>query len=162
MARDRIVACIVTLLTVLLSGCSPKTVYVPQESVTERVDSVFVSRTAHDTIRETERVYEADMRYDSIVPILDSLNRVVGYDRYHFREVTKLNDREKKRLLAVIDSLSRQSADTVVRRVPYPVERKLTRWEQTKQDFGGMAIGGLIAVVVSAVIVWIVKLKRRV
>lgn len=41
--------------------------------------------------------------------------------------------------------------------VPYPVERKLTRWEQTKQDVGGMAIGALIA----AVIVWIVKTKRR-
>ena len=51
--------------------------------------------------------------------------------------------------------------DSVKVREPYPVERELTKWEQTKMDFGGMFLGGLIAVVVSAVILWIVKRKRR-
>jgi len=28
--------------------------------------------------------------------------------------------------------------------VPYPVERKLTRWESMKMELGGWAFGGLI------------------
>ena len=44
--------------------------------------------------------------------------------------------------------------------VPYPVERSLSCWEQTKMDLGGFALGG-IAVALCAIIVWIVKIKRR-
>ena len=44
--------------------------------------------------------------------------------------------------------------------VPYPVERKLGRWEQVKVDYGGVAIG-VVAVMVFAVFGWIVyKLKK--
>lgn len=35
-------------------------------------------------------------------------------------------------------------------RIPVPVERKLTKWERTKQDVGGLAIGALALVVAVA------------
>lgn len=44
--------------------------------------------------------------------------------------------------------------------VPYPVERKLTRWEQLKMDFGGMAIGAVIVAIAIAVI-WMARRFRR-
>lgn len=148
------------LVCVLLGGCTRK-VYVPVENTTVRTDTVthYINNT--DSVTVIEHVYEADTRYDSIVPILDSLNRVIGWDRYHFRESTKKDSREIDRLRSLVDSLRAVKRDSVDRPVPYPVERPLTKWERTKMDFGGMFLGGLIAVVVAAVIVWIVKRKRR-
>ena len=35
-------------------------------------------------------------------------------------------------------------------RIPVPVDRKLTKWERTKQDVGGLAIGALSLVVAVA------------
>ena len=52
--------------------------------------------------------------------------------------------------------------DTIMKsdsiRVPYPVEKKLSKWEQFKMDVGGWAMG-LIAVVIIFVIVWLVRRK---
>lgn len=152
---------IVMTLALLLSGGCARTVYVPQERVVSRTDTVTRYLTVTDTAMSVVRVYESDTRYDSIAPILDSLNRVTGWDRYHFRERTKMDEREKSRMQAVIDSLRNVRADTVTERIPCPVERKLTRWEQTKQDVGGMAIGGLCAVTLAAIIIWIIKRKRK-
>lgn len=45
-------------------------------------------------------------------------------------------------------------------RVPYPVEKSLSKWEQAKMDFGGIAIGGTIALVVF-IVIWIVKRIRH-
>ena len=52
--------------------------------------------------------------------------------------------------------------DTIMKsdsiRVPYPVEKKLSKWQQFKMDVGGWAMG-LIAVVIIFVIVWLVRRK---
>ena len=45
-------------------------------------------------------------------------------------------------------------------RVPYPVEKSLSKWEQAKMDFGGIAIGGTIALV-AFIVIWIVKRIRH-
>ncbi|EFA42992.1 hypothetical protein HMPREF0645_2628 [Hallella bergensis DSM 17361] len=37
-------------------------------------------------------------------------------------------------------------------RVPYPVEESLSKWEQAKMDFGGIAIGGTLALVILVII----------
>ena len=53
--------------------------------------------------------------------------------------------------------------DTIMQRdsipMPYPVEKQLSKWEQAKMDYGGMAIGGTVALVIFAV-VWLVKRIR--
>lgn len=153
-------ACI--LIGILMQGCT-STKYIPVESVTSRTDTVYSVKVRVDSVKSIERVYETDNRYDSVAPILDSLNRVIGWDRYHFREVTKINHRETERLKAQVDSLTKvaEKKDSVA--VPYPVERPLTKWERTKMDFGGMAIGGTatLTVVVIALAVWLVRTKRR-
>lgn len=150
------------LFALLFAGCT-NTKYVPVESVTSRTDTVYSVKVRVDSVKSIERIFELDNRYDSVAPILDSLNRVIGWDRYHFRETTKINDREMERLRAENDSLKAVKRDSVERMVPYPVERPLTSWEQTKMDFGGMAIGGLMALglVVIAFAVWLIKVKRR-
>lgn len=152
---------VAVMLALALTSCT-KRVYVPVENTVLRTDTVTHYINSTDSVTVIERVYESDTRYDSIAPILDSLNRVIGWDRYHFRESTKKDSREMQRLQSLVDSLRAVKQDSIDRPVLYPVERKLTRWEQTKMDFGGLFLGGLIAVTVGAVIVWIVKRKRRV
>lgn len=83
-------------------------------------------------------------------------------------------------LLFTLDSLGHVIADMKVRRdtlyrpgkeiyvnretkVPYPVEKKLTRWEQWKMDLGGFAFG-ILAVIgtfgLSYVVKWLIRRKK--
>lgn len=143
-----------------LCSCTRK-IYVPVESTVTRKDTVTHYISSTDSVTVTERIYEADTRYDSIAPILDSLGRVLGYERWHFRETTKKDEREITRLQSLVDSLRAVKRDSIDRPVPYPVERELTRWERTKQTVGGMAIGAVIAVTLAAVIIWIAKSRKK-
>lgn len=143
-----------------LCGCTRK-IYVPVESTVTRTDTVthYVNNT--DSVTVTERIYEADTRYDSIAPILDSLGRILGYERWHFRETTKKNEREMTRLQSLVDSLRAVKRDSIDRPVPYPVERKLTRWERTKQDIGSIAIGAVIAILINRFITYIIDRRKK-
>ena len=49
--------------------------------------------------------------------------------------------------------------DTIKTEVPYPVEKKLTRWQAFKMDVGGIAIGAIIVLLI--IIIWLVYKKRN-
>lgn len=152
---------IIAILATLLACSCTTTRYVPVESVRMQRDTIRQTQLVEvrDTIRE--RIETTDTRYDSIAPILDSLGRVVGLDRWHFRQVARTNDTERRTLLARIDSLqkSREIRDTI--REPYPVEtvrevaRKQTWWQTSLQCLGASALLALLACAV-----WKVKQKR--
>lgn len=122
----------------LLGGCTRK-VYVPTEHI----------------VYSTDTVYEAVLRVDSVIQ-RDSVAVVQKGDTVL---ITRYRDRY--RVKERTDTVYKAKTDSVRVREPYPVECELTKWEQTKMDFGGMAIGGLCAVAVLAVAVWIIKRKRR-
>ena len=130
---------LLAMAALMLSGGCTRKVYVPTEHI----------------VYSTDTVYEAVLRVDSVIQ-RDSVAVVQKGDTVL---ITRYRDRY--RVKERTDTVYKAKTDSVRVREPYPVERELTKWEQTKMDFGGMAIGGLIAVVVSAVIVWIVKRKRR-
>ena len=45
-------------------------------------------------------------------------------------------------------------------KVPYPVEKELTKWQKFRMDFGGWAIG-IVIVTILVVVGWMVyKLKK--
>ena len=52
--------------------------------------------------------------------------------------------------------------DTIMKsdsiRVPYPVEKKLSKWQQFRLDFGGWAMGGTVVAIV-LIIIWLVRRK---
>ena len=130
---------LLAMAALLLSGGCTRKVYVPTEH----------------TVYNTDTVYEAVLRVDSVIQ-RDSVAVVQKGDTVL---ITRYRDRY--RVKERTDTVYKAKTDSVRVREPYPVERELTKWEQTKMDFGGMFLGGLIAVAVSAVIVWIVKRKRR-
>ena len=130
---------LLVMAALMLSGGCTRKVYIPTEHI----------------VYSTDTVYEAVLRVDSVIQ-RDSVAVVQKGDTVL---ITRYRDRY--RVKERTDTVYKAKTDSVRVRELYPVERELTKWEQTKMDFGGMFLGGLIAVVVSAVIVWIVKRKRR-
>lgn len=140
------------LIGILMSGCTT-TKYVPVESVTTRTDTCYYAKLRVDSVKFTQYIHESDNRYDSVAPILDSLNRVIGWDRYHFRETTKMNNLEMKKLRMENDSLKSVKRDSVEKQIPYPVEKivevvkPLAWWQSALMWWGviaSVAIGYLI------------------
>lgn len=124
-------------LLVLASGCSRK-VYVPVESVVSRTDTI----------------YSAKVRVDSVI-MRDS---VAVFQKGDTVLITKYRDRYRVKELT--DTVYQSAIDSVKVSVPYPVERELSRWERTKMDFGGMAIGALVIALCVAV-AWLIKKFRK-
>lgn len=128
---------LVICLLVLATGCSRK-VYAPVESAVSRTDTV----------------YSAKVRVDSVI-IRDSVSVFQKGDTVM---ITKYRDRYRVKELT--DTVYQSAIDSVKISVPYPVERELSRWERTKMDFGGMAIGGLVIALCVAV-AWLIKKFRK-
>ena len=128
-----IMACI---LISLLSGCK-SVQYVPVETV--RTDSVYIDRYQHDSIYQRDSVF---------------VNRWTAGDTvYQDKVVWKYVYRDKVKY----DTVAFLRSDTV--RVPYPVERRLTKWEQVRLNVGGWAIA--VVVITILVIVGCVVYKIR-
>lgn len=124
-------------LLVLATGCSRK-VYVPVESVVSRTDTI----------------YSAKVRVDSVI-MRDS---VAVFQKGDTVTITKYRDRYRVKELT--DTVYQSAIDSVKVSVPYPVERELSRWERTKMDFGGMAIGALV-IALCAAVAWLIKKFRK-
>lgn len=112
------IALILMLLTILLHGCSSVR-YVP-------VETVKIEYRTRDSIR-----YDSIYKYDSIYlkEKGDTVERYIKKIEYRYLYINK--------------------TDTVLKtdsvQVPYPVEKKLTKWESIKLDMGGWMFGALIA-----------------
>lgn len=134
-----------TLLTVLivlpvliaLSSCTRK-VLVPVENTV----------TSTDTLLQTQLRVDSFWQHDSVAVMLKG--DTVRIAEYHFRNKVKM----------VRDTLYKSVTDTARIAVPYPVERKLTRWERIKQEAGGIAIGAL-CIAILTFIVWLIVCHRK-
>ena len=128
------------VITLLFGSCTRK-VYVPTETV----------RTEYkDRVVEAVRVDTAIMR--------DSVAVYVNGDTVR---ITKYRDRWRTRIIERHDTCTVTKTDSV--QVPVQVERKLTNWERTKMDAGGIAIGilGVAALGGLAWLAWLAYKKRR-
>lgn len=128
------------VITLLFGSCTRK-VYVPTETV----------RTEYK-----DRVVEA-VRVDTTI-MRDSVAVYVNGDTVR---ITKFRDRWRTRIIERHDTCTVTKTDSV--QVPVQVERKLTRWERTKMDAGGIAIGilGVAALCGLAWLAWLAYKKRR-
>lgn len=135
---------LIIAMLMLAVGCTRK-VYVPEERVTVRTDTVY-SRSQTQRVDTVWRVSDTSLLIkDSVAVRTDSLNRVVGYDYYHFRDLTKTDDRRLITLQTMVDSLKRCKADSVAVREPYPVEtvkevNVLRWWQKILMAVGAVAI----------------------
>lgn len=121
----------------LLTGCK-SVQYVPVETV--RMDSVYVDRYLRDSIYQRDSVF---------------INRWTAGDTiYQDKIVYKYIYRDKVKY----DTVAILRSDTV--RVPFPVDREISKWEQIRLDVGGWAIGVVIITILIVIGCMVYKLKK--
>ena len=122
------------LIVLLLCGCSPKVVTVPE------VHTEYIVRT--DTFIKRDSI----VRNDSV--IIRVQGDTVMVERWHTKMVDRWRDRVVRDTVIRCDSVS----------VPYPVEKKLTKWQQMKIRFTDYAI---VAVIILVLVYYLLWLRRR-
>lgn len=120
------------LLMLMLIGCTTIK-YVPVESV--HTDSIYISKVQVDSV----------YLHDS------TIIRQVGDTIYH----TEIKYKYKFKLLC--DTFTDIQVDTITQVVE--VDRPLSKWEQTKMELGGVAIGGVIFAIIALIVFILFKLR---
>lgn len=122
----------VLLALTILTSC--RTQYIPIESV------------------HTEYKTRDSIRYDSIYN-QDSIYVLVKGDtiyQYKYRYLYKYQYLNRTDTVIKVDSVM----------TPYPVERKLSRWQSIKIELGGWAFGVIVAIAL-VIVGWLVYRMRR-
>ena len=115
--------------------CSCRSVkYVPVETV--KTDSIYISNVLRDSIYRLDSIYIRDK------------GDTVWVEKYKYLFVDKLRH----------DTLYLSRTDSI--RVPYPVEKELTRWQQMKLELGGWAFGIIIAFAL-IIVGWLIYKSRK-
>lgn len=149
-----------------VSGCT-RPVYLPVESVhtqTVREDNaelLTVIQQLTDRLTFKERQIDSLLQSNSELIVLSQNGDTLRHDRERIVYRTSRREIELTRQLELTADSLRQlrrqlestTADTI--RIPYPVEKKLSKWEQTKMELGGIAIG-ILSAVLAAVVVWLI------
>lgn len=120
-----------------LAGCK-SVLYVPVETV--RTDSIYVDRYQRDSIYQRDSVFVNRWTAGDTV----YQDKVVW--KYVYRDMVKY------------DTVATLRSDTI--NVPYPVECKLSKWEQLKLNVGGWAISIIIIIVLIIMGFMVYKLKK--
>ena len=158
-------------VAVMVSGCT-RTTYVPLETV--RTEYVEADTTGlYERLRDFfESMYSRETSSDSVIDrqketvVLKENGDTARHDTERTVYVSSRREKglehEVRQRDSIIGSLRLRptsvKADSI--RVPYPVERPLSRWEQTKMDLGGFALGGVAAALCVAVI-WLIRKFRK-
>lgn len=119
---------IIYILIILLASaiCSCRSVeYVPRETI--KHDTTYINKLIKDSIYIKDSVY------------IHSKNDTVFVEKYKYQYIDKV----------VRDTSYVVKSDTIS--VPYPVEKRLTRWQQLKLDIGGISIGIIIITILVVV-----------
>ena len=125
---------VIIVVCLLLQACK-SVQYVPVETVkTEYIDRV---KQVHDTMHTIEK----ETTYINGDTVL----------------ITKYIDRIK--VLHQTDTCIIEKTDTV--QVPYPVERRLSKWEQTKNNIGNLLYVIAILVILGTICYTIKLVKRK-
>ena len=131
----RIWAIVVAWIMIIAMCCSCSTQYVPVETV--RYDSVFLAKIQKDSIFVQDSVFIKE-KGDTVF---------VDKFKYIYRHIIK------------IDTVYIEHRDSI--QVPYPVEKKLTRWQQLKINAGGYFLAVLMLIGLGYIIRWIIRKCRK-
>lgn len=119
------------LLLISLSSC--QTQYIPVETV--KTEYRYVDRVQYDSI----------YKHDSTMIYRDGDTVYLNKYKYLYKYL----------YLNRVDSFVK--VDSV--QVPYPVEKKLSKWQAMKMELGGWAFGGLLFALI--IVAWLVFKSRN-
>lgn len=144
----------------LLLVCSCKTKYVPVES---KADSVVVEKLVEVQLPPDSATIRALLECDEngkvVLSWLDIANSRNAQAQLTIDSLGNLLAKMKTQP----DTVYLPSKEVTVNKevkVPYPVEKELTRWQQFRMDFGGWAIGIVIITIFVVVGRMVYKLKK--
>ena len=120
------------LLSMAVTSCRSVR-YVPVETV--KHDSVYVGKVVRDSVFVKDSVLV--VKGDTVT-------------EYRWKYVFKYKNRT--------DTLYVSRTDTL--RVPYPVEAKLTKWQQFKMEAGGYAIALAVILVIAVAGYFVMKIRK--
>ena len=120
------------LLAMAVTSCRSVR-YVPVETV--KHDSVYVGKVVRDSVFVKDSVLV--VKGDTVT-------------EYRWKYVFKYKNRT--------DTLYVSRTDTI--RVPYPVEAKLTKWQQFKMEAGGYAIALAVILVIAVAGYFVMKIRK--
>lgn len=138
----------------LIAGCT-RTVYVPMPSVSVERNDHTVNTADIEKERSRESTRE-QVTSDTKVTVNENGDTLRTDTRFIYLR-DRETERENERLRAIVDSLRSAKVDSVP--VPYPVERKLSRWERTKVDYGGYAMV-LLGAVIAVAVAWLARRRK--
>ena len=133
-----IVVLVLLCLLCSLTSCTT-TKYVPVETV--RTEYVYKT----DSFIQKDSIFLKDSVY------IHQKGDTVWFEKWHTQYIDKVREVVRVDSFIKYDSIQ----------VPYPIEKKLTKWQQTKVDWGGWAM--LMVVIVSFITIWLVikRLQRQ-
>lgn len=124
---------IILLTSAIWSGC--RTIeYCTLETV--RSDTVYIQSAKVDSVMVRDSVHITE-KGDTVT-------------EFRLKYIYKYKDRTDTLYLSKTDTLS----------VPYPVEKQLTKWQQTKVNYGGWALGIVFAFILIVVGRMVYKLRK--
>ncbi len=127
----RAITYIILFITVVLcSSC--RTQYIPVESIVTRTE--YKDRVQRDSVHVHDSIY------------IREKDDTVFIDRWH----TEYKDRLLR------DTTCINKTDSI--QIPYPVERKLSRWESFKLQVGEIAIGVIIGLLL--IVAWMIRRNK--
>ena len=99
---------------------------------------------------------------DSLYIVQRMIDRVLirdsVYERHVHDTVYKYKERETVRYLSLRDTMYIEKRDSVS--VPYPVERKLTKWEAARMRMGDILLVS-VNIVLIYVVIWMIRRRER-
>lgn len=158
-------AIMIGVAILLFSGCTT-TKYVPVETVRTEYHEADTTAIYNRLYKYFEALRQRESSSDSIFDrlketiVLKENGDTARHDRERFLYRSSFHEKELELKVqqqdSVINALTLQlasiKADSIP--VPYPVEKPLTKWEQTKQNYGGYAIV-LCSVIILAFTAWL-------
>ena len=143
------------LVCLLLFGC--KTKYIPVETIRE----VYINNTdtfiQHDTTKINVNTILREARPEDSAMIADLGIKLQSNERLLILLQNQLKESSKEKYIHKVDTFIK--TDSV--EVPIPVERKLSRWEQIKMDYGAVCIGGTLVAIILLVLQLVRWIRRR-
>lgn len=142
------------VILMMLQGCRTKYVCVPEyhKEYINRTDSFFHT----DTIKEKEWMTIKEVDSAQLAKLGVQLRNIKNA---YLIERNRNRERNNTTLKAKTDTVIK--TDSI--REPYPVERKLNKWESLKMEVGGWAIGVLSVVLLAVIgyaVLWLVRKYR--
>lgn len=157
---------------ILLGSCTRK-VYVPTETVRTEYREADTTKMYERIVALLQSRHDSDTRTDSLIDrerqtvVLNTAGDTIRLTETRYIRTASTREHELEKEVERLDSLNREmrmqmatvKTDSIA--VPYPIERPLTAWQQTRMAIGDITLCTLAVALCIAVAWLITKYKKQ-